>query len=253
VNLIRALGLVGVGALLAACGGQATPTSSSDAPTTTMPSASSTPTAEPSSSPVATAGPERDGAQILTSSREAMKTLRSVRIIGWLKMEGGAKLVMNIRLSRAGPCVGLVEYDGDPMEVIKTGDDFWLRADARFWIRSGASRDVAATFSDKWVHGDAGEMPAPCDLEKMMGSVYGDTAPPAPGSVPPPRPGVVDGQRVLWFDGKVDGEFTQTSVLAKSPHYVLRSRSNEADINFSHINEPVEATPPPADEVVEAG
>ncbi|MEU9120251.1 hypothetical protein AB0C96_10375 [Streptomyces sp. NPDC048506] len=178
---------------------------------------------------------------------------------------------LDLTLDRAGNCAGAVSKGQlGRVEIIKHGDQVWMKPDAAFWksqLPGPAGAEAAAKYRDTFLHGTTRDdflqsLSEACDLTAFQKSAAGPEEPssgtPTPSAPKPTlskgKPTVHEGTPVLPVVKKVDGVVQTLYVAIKGKHYPLKLTA-EADhetgtILLSNYGTPVPTkTPAPGDTV----
>jgi hypothetical protein len=201
----------------------------------------STGTAEPARSGEAgdLTGPELQEAAI-----SALEDADAVRVEGTITTDG-EQADVDLRL-RGSDVAGTMTVLGAEVEIIAADGSVYMRADADFWVLSGAPAGIAATLADRWVSTPA-----------EAGNAFGDLT--VAGLVEEMRdPGatIEDEVSTAELDGEPVWELTDSGgdvmlVAAEGAPYPLQITSTGAEPGILRLSEfgtvaPIE---PPADHV----
>ncbi|MCB5169705.1 hypothetical protein LG634_33510 [Streptomyces bambusae] len=206
----------------------------------------------------------KSAAEIAAASRRAMSTATSMRMVAEVTDASG-KTALDLRFDVAGNCVGTVRppgASGGRADVIKRGDDVWMRLDEAL-LRSqvpgaGAAQDAIALIDGRYLHGTTDSALLKgfaefCDLD-----TYKDDF-----SSKPPDETLTKGGRVsvggrpaVNVTSAHDGEKGTFSVSTEDKPHLLRLEGTNAEGErttavFSEFDAPVRATPPPASQSVD--
>jgi hypothetical protein len=178
---------------------------------------------------------------------------------------------MDLALDRDGNCVGTIETGGEGggrVEIVKRGEEVWLKPDAAFWkahVPGGEGDAVAGLLKDRYLHGTTDDpalegMAGVCDLGRFQreigtGASSGDASPTKGEETTRQDTAVVpltdeeDGGT-----GEEDGERTTLYVTADAPHRLIeadrRGEGTDVTLTFEDYGKPVPAgTPSPAETV----
>ncbi|ANP49002.1 hypothetical protein J2Z21_002417 [Streptomyces griseochromogenes] len=169
---------------------------------------------------------------------------------------------MDLALDRDGNCVGTVRKgaDGGAVEIVKRGDEVWMKADRAYWKAelSGSEGNAAAEmFKDRYVHGTTHDGPLKswgkaCDLNAFQKDMTGsfDEESLAKGDRTE-----VDGIPVIPLKGEEDGTPFTLYVTSDSPHLLvggtLKGDGTDLTVKFSDYGEPVPSATPSVKESVD--
>ncbi|KOG34058.1 lipoprotein [Streptomyces resistomycificus] len=173
---------------------------------------------------------------------------------------------MDLSLDQAGDCVGTMRMgsDGGSVEIVKQGDEVWMKPDTAFWKAQvpGSEGDaVAKLFGNRYIHGSTDDamlkgMADICDLTAFQKDV--DTAGPS-GDTPLTKgeETTVDDTRVIPLKGSEDGMRTTLYVTSDAPHRLVsatqKGAGTDMTLAFTDYDKPVPTKTPPAEDSVEVG
>ncbi|MFJ8468773.1 hypothetical protein [Streptomyces swartbergensis] len=114
--------------------------------------------------------PQRDTRpdEISSKAVAGVRTASSVRVR--MEQTGSEAMTIDLTMDRRGRCAGRITFTDGTADVIKIGETFWLKPDARFWqTQLGARGEVAPAFRNRYLRGDAEheqlrDMAVLCDL-----------------------------------------------------------------------------------------
>jgi hypothetical protein len=221
---------------LAACSG------SSDAGGAASGSAAATTTP----SPVDTgSGPVegRTAAQILAAAQAAAATAQSVTVSG---QANGAQV--NARLS-ADNADSRILNAGHLVQLLRVDNAVYLRADDSFWTAQ-VSAAAAAKLHGKYVKLSPDQASG---YSAFLGiqDFFTNTLKPQ-GSITKGKPATVAGHRVIPLTDTSDGSVLTISLEGPPyPVMIAKSGSDGGTITFTHWDQPVAVTAPPAAQVVD--
>ncbi|MEU7018979.1 hypothetical protein [Streptomyces sp. NPDC046385] len=209
-------------------------------------------------------------AQIELKTRKATASVTSLRLNGTVFADGQSADI-NIALDAKGNCTGKIAPEGiGTIDVVKNGHTVYVKGDERFW-RTSLSTDkknaiprkqadaLVAKFQDRWIKANK-------EMAKTMGTKVCDLAEftkilvPDGGLDPNFTRGAdttEDGQPIAVIYEREDASDAVTTihVAKKGKPYALRIQTTggtePADLYLSDFNQPVNATPPPADQVLD--
>lgn len=196
-------------------------------------------------------------ADAVSRARAAAIAAPSVHIKGTV-LDGGDPVTIDMRLRGADGGTGQLSADGDTFQLLRIGQDVYLRGDASFYStvageRSGLSPQVSAALQGKYLHvpgSDRGYAKFTDftsvdglfgDLVKLSGKLRKD------GQV------TVHGVRSLSIVTG-DGHGAQLAVAMNGTPYPTLYRpagTSGGSVEFLDYGAPVELTPPPAAQVVD--
>ncbi|MFH8368394.1 hypothetical protein [Streptomyces sp. NPDC018031] len=196
---------------------------------------------------------DRIAAEAVRATRDA----GSVRVTGAVRREGSA-IGVDIRVDARGNCVGRMTGEGGRADIIRTGHTAYIRGNDKFWANAAGGREAAGSadrLAGRWVRTPAGQAPISgvCDKRGFLTAADGGGA--HPKGMSKGETVTVDGKEVLALQRRTDDERTTVYVAAHGRPYIVKITQGKGaakgDLNFTDYNEPVKATPPPADRVVE--
>ena len=181
------------------------------------------------------------------------------------KKSGTQPASMDLALDRDGNCAGSLEMgsDGGSVEIVKRGEEVWLKPDAAFWkaqVPGGQGDAVAELFKNRYLHGSTRDamlrgMADTCDLTSFQKDVDADSS--DAGRLTKGAETKVDGTKVVPLKGTSGGKRAVLYVTSDAPHRLVRAtqKGGGADmtLTFSDYGEPVPSKTPSADESVDVG
>ncbi|MFD8593645.1 hypothetical protein ACFV1L_01420 [Kitasatospora sp. NPDC059646] len=198
--------------------------------------------------------------RIVAKSREADAGLTSLRGTVRLEQESGT-LEYALSVDRDGACTGTVSQGGVEAEVRRQGGTVWVKPPAAM-LRATVP-DAGPELADKWLTNAGllgGLYAGYCDAVLRFATGGGPlkATDPVEWSRNAVRP--VGGTRavILGFrpEGAGQGGPGTMAIAAEGPPYLLavdQAGKNPLAMRFDSFGEPVTVTPPPADQVVDAG
>ncbi|GAA2204156.1 hypothetical protein [Streptomyces bangladeshensis] len=195
-------------------------------------------------------------------AREAERNLRdadSLRLVltDRTAMRSSDRLAsMDLALDRRGDCVGTYRMgsDGGTFEIVKRGDEVWMKADWDYWKNQlpGEGEEAADLVRDRYVHGTTDErafedFTGACDLMRLQKDLTLDATSKGGRTT-------VDGKDVITLRGEEDGVPTTLYITADRPHVLVKSvqkgDGTDRTVRVSGYGEPVPSdTPAPRDSV----
>ncbi|MFD8482796.1 hypothetical protein [Kitasatospora sp. NPDC059673] len=196
--------------------------------------------------------------QILAKAQESGAGLASLRGTVRLQQKSGT-LEYALSVTRDGDCTGTVSENGVEAEVRRHGGTVWVKPSAAM-LRS-ALPDAGPGLADKWLAGagDLGRTYAGyCDLVFRLAT--GDGPLKAAGEWTKTGVRQVSGTRAVFLgfrsdEGGPHGSAGTVAIAAEGQPYLLSANTtgdSATAMRFDAFGEPVEATPPSADETVDA-
>ncbi|WP_030597543.1 lipoprotein [Streptomyces fulvoviolaceus] len=172
---------------------------------------------------------------------------------------------MDLSLDQDGNCVGSMEMgsDGGSVEIVKQGDEVWMKPDTAFWkaqVPGGEGDAVAELFKNRYIHGSTRDamlkgMADTCDLTSFQQEVDTDSS--DAGKLRKGDETTVDGTKVVPLKGVSDGKQAVLYVTSDSPHRLVQATQKgdgtDMTLSFSDYGKPVPSKTPSADETVDVG
>jgi hypothetical protein len=244
----RLLLLLPVTALaLAACGSE--PTTGSGAPATGSGTpATATPAASTSAAPADNGVSALTAEQILTRAKTALGAADSVHIAGSGTDEGSA-IELDMRYGKDG-AVGTMTLDGDVLNLLRVGDDVYLKGSRSFWT-TYANAAVAKLMGVKYVKTSVGD-----DRFTDIAS-FTDLSESADGFLEPDGTITKSGKRTIAGQpaiGLVSRDETDgiLYVATTGRPYPLSIEAKGNNLTFTGYGEPVTVRAPAAAQIVDA-
>jgi len=192
--------------------------------------------------------------QIVTRSVQALKDGHSARAVGALTSTG-QRISLDLALDTDANCSGTMSLGPDgSFQLVKVGQDLWLKPDQTFWESHGGSA-VAKLVGDKYLkttadNTDFGDVTSLCDLGQLADSIGRNTGPLTTG----PQT-TVQGTPAVTVTGTDQGEPGTLYVATQGRPYPLRiektSGSESGGIDFRDFGTPVPTTTPSPDQTVD--
>ncbi|WP_143200458.1 hypothetical protein [Kitasatospora sp. CB01950] len=233
-------------ALTAGCGGSGHPTGPGAAGTR----AAGTTTAASSAPGPDNGAAAQQPAEILQRSAQALRDARSVRAVGTVA-GGGAPITMDLRLDLDGNCTGtLSESDVGGLQVVKAGQQLWIKPDQAFWQNHGGSA-MADAVGDRYLKTtsddpDFGEVTGLCDLGSLADQLG------AADDLTKGATSTVQGRPAVALSRTTDGGTTVTLYVATDGQPVpLRLEQEAGTVDFSEFGTPVPSATPGPDQSVD--
>lgn len=173
---------------------------------------------------------------------------------------------MDLALDQDGNCVGSMKMGsgGGSVEIVKQGDEVWMKPDAAFWkaqVPGSQGEAVAELFKNRYIHGSTNDamlkgMADTCDLTSFQREVEGDN-----GTEDTPLTKgdetTVDGTKVVPLTGTEDGKKAVLYVTSDAPHRLVkviqRGDGTDMTLTFTDYDKPVPTATPSTDESVDVG
>lgn len=225
-----ALAVVGMASavLLTACGG-----------------GSSTPAAAaPKPSAAATNGIDKLSAtEIVTKMQAAASAATSVHVAG----KSGTTSI-DLKLGGAS-ADGLVGIGGGKLEVVRIGEQLYLKGDRTFWTTS-ANAHVAAVVAGKYVK-IAGTQAAQYGLFTKMSEFFGQALKPS-GTVTKGAVSMIDGQQAIALTDTSDGSVLYVALEGPPlPIKTTNTGKDAGEVDFTGWNQAITVVAPPASQVLD--
>ncbi|MEU2763903.1 MULTISPECIES: hypothetical protein [unclassified Streptomyces] len=202
--------------------------------------------------------------EITERARDALVDARSLHLSARGSVDGtGEDISIDLTLDREGNCAGGVDMGDDgSVEIVKRGDDVWLKPDAAFWnthVPIGGSA-FDAILDGRYMKTSADdprllEVTGVCDLDTFRELMTDNAgAPDADGLTKGARTEVNGGPAVPVTRAE-GGERLTVYVAAEGTPYpvriTVRGGGGEGTVDFSGFDRPVPTATPPADETVD--
>ncbi|MFJ5776773.1 hypothetical protein [Streptomyces sp. NPDC093094] len=172
---------------------------------------------------------------------------------------------LDLALDRDGNCVGVMDMarHGGHVEIVKQGDEVWMKPDADFWkaqVPGGQGDAAAELFEDRYIHGSVHDpmlrgMADLCDLDSFQKQVgAGETR---ATDLKKGERTERDGTEVIPLTGREDGKNVTMYVTADSPHRAVemtqRGGGTDTTVTFDDYDKPVPTKTPSPDDSVDIG
>ncbi|MDT0268208.1 hypothetical protein RM844_18145 [Streptomyces sp. DSM 44915] len=187
---------------------------------------------------------------------DALMGADALRMVGDID-QAGEQMGIDLHLSRDGDCAGSISMSSQgSFEIIKLGNEAWLRPDTTFWSTAAGVTDqsILSQLDGFFLYGPADEPPMnssaeSCNLESFLsqmgtgGNAVGLTMGEATE---------IDGTPAVTLH---EGDEATIVVATEGDPFPLRIENNDpatgaGTIDFSSFNEPVPAEQPAATEVI---
>jgi hypothetical protein len=226
-----ALAVVGMASamLLTACGG-----------------ASSTAAGAPAKSSAASTGNGMDkltATEIVAQMQAAAGAATSVHVAG---KSGTTSIDLKLGGSAAD---GLVGLGGGQVEIVRIGEQLYLKANKAFWTTSTSAR-VAAVVAGKYVK-IAGTQASQYALFTKMSEFFGQALKPS-GPVTKGAVSTIDGQRAIALTDSSDGSVLYVALDGPPlPIKTTNTGTDAGEVDFSGWNQTVTVAAPPASQILD--
>ncbi|WP_147472713.1 hypothetical protein [Streptomyces triticirhizae] len=194
--------------------------------------------------------------EIADQAFDALMGADSLRMVGDID-QAGEQMGIDLHLSRDGDCAGSISMSSQgSFEIIKLGDEAWLRPDTQFWQTAAgiSDQEILGQLDGFFLYGPANEEPMnssveSCNLESFL-SEMGPGASATGMTLGDPTE--VDGTPVVTLN---EGEDATILVASEGEPFPLRIENRDATtgagtIDFSAFNEPVPSDRPSDAEVI---
>ncbi|GGP83671.1 hypothetical protein [Streptomyces sindenensis] len=202
--------------------------------------------------------------EIAERARDALIDVRSLHLSARGSVGGtGEEGSVDLTLDREGNCVGGVDMGDDgSVEIVKRGDDVWLKPDAAFWnthVPIGGSA-FDAILDGRYMKASADdprlrEMTEVCDLDTFRELITDNVGTADLDTLTKGAKTDVDGAPTVPVTRAEGGERLTAYVAAEGTPYpvriTVRSADGEGTVDFSGFDRPVPTATPPADETVD--
>ncbi|MFH9262772.1 hypothetical protein ACH4KN_00750 [Streptomyces sp. NPDC017546] len=202
--------------------------------------------------------------EIVERSRDALLDVDSLRLSARGSLDGsGPDMNLDLTLDREGNCTGSVDMGDDgSVEIVKRGDDVWLKPDAAFWKKhvpiGGTTFD--AILDGRYMKASADNprllsVTEVCDLDTFRELISDNAGTADRGTLTKGEKTEVNGAPAVPVTRTEDGERLTAYVAAEGTPYpvriTVRNADEEGTVDFSGFDRPVPTATPPADETVD--
>ncbi|NEB79321.1 hypothetical protein G3I40_29490 [Streptomyces sp. SID14478] len=174
----------------------------------------------------------------------------------------------DLRLDQDGNCTGSLRMgtggaDGGSVDLVKRGDEVWMKPDATFWktqVSGGSGALAAQVFKDRYVHGTTDDpmlagLADVCDLDALRAQLDKGAGRPTQKPLDKGDATTVDDTRVVPLTGRDDDSRLTLYVTEDAPHRLVRATEKSPDetvtMTFTDYGAPVPTSTPSADESVD--
>ncbi|KOU64040.1 lipoprotein [Streptomyces sp. MMG1533] len=173
---------------------------------------------------------------------------------------------MDLSLDQDGNCVGTMKMgsDGGSVEIVKQGDEVWMKPDTAFWksqVPGGQGDAVAELFKNRYIHGSTHDamlkgMADICDLRAFQKDV--DTpGSSGKGALTKGDETTLDDTKVIPLKGREDGKRATLYVTSDSPHRLVSATQQgggtDMTLTFTDYDKPIPTKTPSAGDSVDIG
>jgi hypothetical protein len=189
------------------------------------------------------AGPiqEQEPDEIVRAAENALRTAESVRLTGEVE-EQGERIKLDMRIGRETGARGTIKRGKTSTELIRIGDQLWLRGRS-FWAET-VGADVANQIGDRWVlvppsvtSGSGGSIDGLTDIDGVVDQVLRAGA----SDVKKGKETKIRGVPVITLDNVGGGSMW---VATEGPAFPLRMGGGGQRIDFAEYNKPVKVAAP---------
>jgi hypothetical protein len=189
-------------------------------------------------------------AQAYRLMQDSGAAAKSVHVVGDYT-DQGQKLQLDVSGDRAGQTMRLlVNFGTGVIEILKVKGDFYMKADAAFWMRLDGSAATAQMAAGKYVKVPAGSAAGMGDFRvgTLLDQVFAQDMPSADKLNPTVQRAEVDGVPAYLITAKA-GDDTKLYVSADGQARLLRTQSTtNGTLDFTNWNSAATTTTPPADQ-----
>ncbi|MFD7733360.1 hypothetical protein ACFV6F_23585 [Kitasatospora phosalacinea] len=229
---------------LTACGPDEAPKDAAAAP------------ASPSASPSPSAFTDLSAADISAQARAAGGRLHSATMAISIPGYPGGRLEAAFAADTSGACTGHVSIEGKgSADFVRSDDKVWLKPDDAFL--ASIAPNAPAAVHGKWIAGGESnpqDFSSFCAMDLQIQQHVGQNSDGTPGKgLAKADPRQVDGVRTATVTMTDDqGLLVRYDIAAEGEPRVLSTESGAGNmtVRFSGFDQPVQATPPAADQVV---
>ncbi|MET7473153.1 hypothetical protein ABZT17_02130 [Streptomyces sp. NPDC005648] len=173
---------------------------------------------------------------------------------------------MDLALDQHGNCAGIMRMaaKGGSVELIKRGEQVWMKPDTAFWkaqVPGSQGAAVAELFKNRYIHGSTKDallkgLADTCDLSAFQKQV--DTGSSAHDrTLTKGAETTIDGTKVVPLKGTEAGRRSVLYVTSKAPHRLVRAAQRgggtDMTLDFTDYGKPVPSKTPPASQSVDIG
>jgi hypothetical protein len=198
---------------------------------------------DPDAGAAPVAGPIQDQEpdEIVRAAENALRTAESVRLTGEVE-EQGERIKLDMRIGRETGARGTIKRGKTSTELIRIGDQLWLRGKS-FWAET-VGADVADQIGDRWVlvppsvtSGSGGSIDGLTDIDGVVDQVLRAGA----TDVKKGKETKIRGVPVITLDNVGGGSMW---VATEGPAFPLRMGGGSQRIDFAEYNKPVKVAAP---------
>ena len=212
-------------------------------------------TSTPSTSASSNGLESLSGPEIVGKAKQALIAAESVRVKGSV-VEQKETLSLDIRASKAGDSVGTLKTPQGSLQVVVDDGTPYVKPDDVFWKNYGGSNPaVLQLLSGKWIKPKAGDASWKSFLDLFNYSELATQVLTPEGTVTKDGTKTIEGTPAI---GVIDNSAEPGTlwVATTGPAYPLLIEAKDpkgGSLAFSEFGQPVTATPPPANQIVDLG
>ncbi len=177
--------------------------------------------------------------QILNAVKQAFSSASSVRVTGRVN-QGSQSGSVDLTTFSNSDFSGTISYGGNTVQVVRIGNNDYLKASAGFYQAQGSPASEASLLGGKWVYGTNQQVGLGNDFT-LSGLASQVTKPKPP--VTKGATGTVDGQAAVALHSP-DGTLWVATSGTAYPIEISQSGSSGGDIHFSAWNQGTAPTAP---------
>ncbi len=174
---------------------------------------------------------------------------------------------MDLSLDRDGNCAGTLRMGakGGSVEIIKRGDEVWMKPDTAFWKAQAPGREgeaIAELFKNRYIHGSTRDtllkgMAGTCDLNTFQQAIVTPGSPSGGPALTKGRETKLHGTKVIPLTGEEHGDKAVLYVTSDSPHLLVeatqKGHGTDTTLTVTDYDKPVPSGTPSPDESVDVG
>ncbi|MFI7008678.1 LppX_LprAFG lipoprotein [Streptomyces sp. NPDC050145] len=174
----------------------------------------------------------------------------------------------DLRLDEDGNCTGSLTMgtggaDGGSLDLVKRGDEVWMKPDATFWkaqVPGGAGELAAQLFDGRYVHGTTDDpmldgLSDVCDLDSFRGELENGSGDSGPENLTKGDETTVRGTDVVPLTGREHSKDFTLYVASDEPHQLVRATvkgsGESVTMTLTDYGKPVPDKTPSADQSVD--
>ncbi|MEE1927961.1 hypothetical protein V1J52_07090 [Streptomyces sp. TRM 70351] len=200
---------------------------------------------------------ELSGKEVADRAQKALGTAKSVHWTADIEEQTG-KVRIDLVMDQDGNCAGTFSQGEGTAELVKRGDQVWMRMDRAYWESQagGAGTEIFETVDGRYLSGPAshpilGGTASACDLKAMQENTSAENG----AEWKDPEEGEAEGQDVVSIETEDAGATTTMHVAATGEPYPVRIEQqgdgSTTTMTFTEYDEPVPQETPSAEESVD--